>query len=83
MIEMLSPRLFPWCRTKSNQSIGQSASFCPPGENDNYYNLAQNLRRSITDMKIKIDSQMRILAALKDRVKDQVSEMQKLEVKCL
>lgn len=31
-------------------------------------------------MKIKIDRQMRILAAVKDRVKDQVTEMQRLEV---
>lgn len=31
-------------------------------------------------MKIKIDRQLRILAALKDRVKDQVVEMQRLEV---
>ncbi|KAI3375880.1 hypothetical protein L3Q82_003758 [Scortum barcoo] len=46
----------------------------------NYYDLAQNLRQRITDMKIKIDRQLRILAALKDRVKDQVIEMQKLEV---
>ncbi|XP_070785972.1 fibrinogen alpha chain-like [Enoplosus armatus] len=50
-------------------------------DNDNgYYNLAQSLRQKITDMKIKIDRQLRILAALKDRVKDQVVEMQRLEV---
>lgn len=35
-------------------------------------------------MKIKIDAQLRALAALKDRVRDQVSEMQRLEVRlCL
>ncbi|XP_068164972.1 fibrinogen alpha chain [Antennarius striatus] len=45
-----------------------------------YYDLAQNLRQRITDMKIKIDRQLRILSALKDRVKDQVDDMQKLEV---
>ncbi|CAF87511.1 unnamed protein product, partial [Tetraodon nigroviridis] len=45
-----------------------------------YYALAQNLRRNINDMKIKIDAQLRALAALKDRVRDQVSEMQRLEV---
>ncbi|MEQ2167539.1 hypothetical protein GOODEAATRI_005140, partial [Goodea atripinnis] len=38
------------------------------------------LRQRITDMKIKIDRQQKALAALKDRVKDQVVEMQKLEV---
>lgn len=32
-------------------------------------------------MKIKIDRQLRILAAMKDRVKDQVVEMQRLEVR--
>lgn len=34
-------------------------------------------------MKIKIDSQLRTLAALKDRVKDQVAQMQRLEVRLL
>lgn len=58
-------------------SVPQNVS---PGNNNNYYVLAQNLRRSITEMKIKIDSQLRILAALKDRVKDQVTQMQRLEV---
>ncbi|TNN33870.1 Fibrinogen alpha chain [Liparis tanakae] len=49
--------------------------------NDNiYYDLAQNLRKRITDMKIRIDRQMGILRALKDRVKDQLVEMQRLEV---
>ena len=32
-------------------------------------------------MKIKIDRQLRLLGALKDRVKDQVAEMQRLEVR--
>lgn len=49
--------------------------------NDNmYYNLAQTLRQRITEMKIKIDRQQKVLAALRDRVKDQVVEMQKMEV---
>ncbi|XP_036968583.1 fibrinogen alpha chain isoform X2 [Acanthopagrus latus] len=50
------------------------------GHDTNYYDLAQSLRQRITDMKIKIDRQLRILATLKDRVKDQVVEMQRLEV---
>ncbi|KAM6909410.1 fibrinogen alpha chain [Xenentodon cancila] len=50
------------------------------GSDNNYYDLAQSLRKRITDMKIKIDRQMRILSALKDRVKDQVTEMQRLEL---
>ena len=53
----------------------------PPGHDTNYYDLAQSLRQRITDMKIKIDRQLRILATLKDRVKDQVVEMQRLEVR--
>ena len=57
-------------------------SLCLPPDNSNkYYTLAQNLRQSISDMKIKIDLQLRTLAALKDRVRDQVTEMQKLEVR--
>ncbi|KAL7374978.1 hypothetical protein ABVT39_010008 [Epinephelus coioides] len=47
---------------------------------NNYFDLAQSLRQRITDMKIKIDRQLSVLAALKDRVKDQVVEMQRLEV---
>ncbi|KAE8279501.1 Fibrinogen alpha chain Fibrinopeptide A Fibrinogen alpha chain Precursor [Larimichthys crocea] len=50
------------------------------GYDNNYYDLAQRLRQRITDMKIRIDRQLRTLAALKDRVKDQVADMQKLEV---
>uniref|UniRef100_A0A3B4VCE8 Fibrinogen alpha chain n=1 Tax=Seriola dumerili TaxID=41447 RepID=A0A3B4VCE8_SERDU len=50
------------------------------GGDNSYYDLAQNLRQRITDLKIKIDRQLRVLAALKDRVKDQVVEMQRLEV---
>uniref|UniRef100_A0A665TE02 Fibrinogen alpha/beta/gamma chain coiled coil domain-containing protein n=1 Tax=Echeneis naucrates TaxID=173247 RepID=A0A665TE02_ECHNA len=50
------------------------------GNDNNYYDLAQNLRQRITDMKVKIDRQLRILAALKDRVKQQVVDMERLEV---
>ncbi|XP_061566057.1 fibrinogen alpha chain [Cololabis saira] len=50
------------------------------GSDNDYYDLAQNLRKRITELKIKIDRQMRILSALKDRVKDQVTEMQRMEI---
>ncbi|XP_029283125.1 LOW QUALITY PROTEIN: fibrinogen alpha chain [Cottoperca gobio] len=50
------------------------------GHDSRYYDLAQNLRQRITDMKIRIDRQLRVMAALKDRVGDQVVEMQRLEV---
>ncbi|XP_017292488.1 fibrinogen alpha chain [Kryptolebias marmoratus] len=49
------------------------------GNDNNYYDLAQNLRQRITDMKIRIDRQMKVLSALKDRIKDQVNVMQRLE----
>ncbi|XP_068612222.1 fibrinogen alpha chain-like [Brachionichthys hirsutus] len=50
------------------------------GDDNSYFDLAQHLRQRITDMKIKIDRQLGILGALKDRVKDQVEDMQRLEV---
>nr|XP_020477878.1 fibrinogen alpha chain [Monopterus albus] len=50
------------------------------GTDNTYYDLAQSLRQRITDMKIKIDRQLRFLATLKDQVKDQVVEMHRLEV---
>ncbi|XP_037614866.1 fibrinogen alpha chain-like isoform X1 [Sebastes umbrosus] len=50
------------------------------GHDNTYYDLAQSLRQRITDMKIKIDRQLSALAALKERVKDQVVEMQRLEI---
>ncbi|XP_061664967.1 uncharacterized protein LOC133494811 isoform X2 [Syngnathoides biaculeatus] len=50
------------------------------GQDDRYYNLAQNLRQRISEMKVRIDRQLRVLAALRDRVTDQVGDMQKLEV---
>ncbi|XP_034021068.1 fibrinogen alpha chain [Thalassophryne amazonica] len=50
------------------------------GTDQRYHNLAQTLRQRITEIKIQIDRQLRILAALKNRVKDQVVDMQRLEV---
>ncbi|XP_037335793.2 fibrinogen alpha chain-like [Pungitius pungitius] len=50
------------------------------GNDNSYYDLAQSLRQRISDMKIKIDRQLSILRALKQRVGDQVVEMQRLEV---
>ena len=68
------------CRTQycihSNMS-----SLLPPDYDNNYYDLAQTLRKRITEMKIKIDRQLRLLALLKENVKDQVTNMQRLEVR--
>ncbi|XP_067379224.1 fibrinogen alpha chain [Channa argus] len=50
------------------------------GSDNTFYDLAQTLRQRITEMKIRIDRQLSVLAALKDRIKDQVVEMQRLEV---
>ncbi|KAM9717634.1 uncharacterized protein ACNS7B_021255 [Menidia menidia] len=50
------------------------------GNDNSYYDLAQNLRQRISDLKMKIDRQLKILGALKDRVRDQVTDMQRLEV---
>ncbi|XP_072314907.1 fibrinogen alpha chain [Eucyclogobius newberryi] len=50
------------------------------GNDNNYLDVAQTLRQRITDMKIKIDQQLQVLGALKERVRDQVADMQRLEV---
>ncbi|XP_051994160.1 fibrinogen alpha chain-like [Xyrauchen texanus] len=49
------------------------------GNDNRYASLAEQLRRRISEIKIKIDHQLRLLEALKTRVKDQVGVMQKLE----
>uniref|UniRef100_A0A8C7XXP9 Fibrinogen alpha chain n=1 Tax=Oryzias sinensis TaxID=183150 RepID=A0A8C7XXP9_9TELE len=50
------------------------------GHDNRYLELAQSLRQRITEIKIRIDRQMKVMAALKGRIRDQVTEMQKLEV---
>ncbi|XP_077598164.1 fibrinogen alpha chain [Stigmatopora nigra] len=50
------------------------------GQDERYHNLALNLRQRISDMKVKIDRQLKILAELRQRLTDQVGDMQKLEV---
>ncbi|KAK7162140.1 hypothetical protein R3I94_004705 [Phoxinus phoxinus] len=50
------------------------------GTDNRYASLADQLRQRITDIKIKIDRQLRLLDALKSQVKDQVIVMQRLEV---
>ncbi|KAI4794073.1 hypothetical protein KUCAC02_032300 [Chaenocephalus aceratus] len=50
------------------------------GNDNSYFDLAQSLRTRITEMKIRIDRQLGVLAALKQRVKDQVDDMQRLEI---
>lgn len=61
--------------------FASESSLFPAGNDNMYYNLAQTLRQRITEMKVRIDRQHKALAALKARVKDQVVEMQKLEVR--
>lgn len=50
------------------------------GNDNRYATLAEQLRQRITDIKIKIDRQLRLLDALKSQVKDQVIVIQRLEV---
>ncbi len=50
------------------------------GNDNRYTTLAEQLRQRITDIKIKIDRQLRLLDALKLQVKDQVVVIQRLEV---
>ncbi|XP_016105826.1 fibrinogen alpha chain-like [Sinocyclocheilus grahami] len=50
------------------------------GNDNRYTTLAEQLRQRITDIKIKIDRQLRLLDALKSQVKDQVVVIQRLEV---
>lgn len=50
------------------------------GSDFNYQEMSQKLRRRIVDTKIKIDNQLRIMSTMKDTIKRQVSEMQRLEV---
>uniref|UniRef100_A0A3P9LK56 Fibrinogen alpha chain n=1 Tax=Oryzias latipes TaxID=8090 RepID=A0A3P9LK56_ORYLA len=50
------------------------------GHDNKYFELAQSLRQRITEIKIRIDRQMKVMAALKGRIRDQVTEMQRLEV---
>lgn len=60
--------------------LNPNVFFFSPGNDNLYYDLAQNLRQRITEMKVRIDTQQKTLAALRDRVKDQVAEMLKIEV---
>ncbi|KAG5260661.1 hypothetical protein AALO_G00295030 [Alosa alosa] len=50
------------------------------GDDNKYMSLAESLRKRIVEVKIKIERQLRILEALKTRVREQVIEMQRLEV---
>ncbi|XP_062373179.1 fibrinogen alpha chain-like [Sardina pilchardus] len=50
------------------------------GNDNKYMSLAESLRQRIVEVKIKIDRQLNILEALKARVREQVIEMQRLEV---
>lgn len=50
------------------------------GSDTRYATLAEQLRQRISEIKIKIDRQLRLLEALKSQIKDQVVTMQRLEV---
>ncbi|MBN3287254.1 FIBA protein, partial [Polyodon spathula] len=50
------------------------------GNNNKYVNLADQLRRRIVALKLKIDDQLKVLIVLKDKIREQVDTMQALEV---
>ncbi|MBN3287545.1 FIBA protein, partial [Polyodon spathula] len=50
------------------------------GNDNKYVNLADQLRRRIVDLKLKIENHLRILTILKDKIREQVDTMQALEV---
>uniref|UniRef100_A0AAY4CX40 Fibrinogen C-terminal domain-containing protein n=1 Tax=Denticeps clupeoides TaxID=299321 RepID=A0AAY4CX40_9TELE len=50
------------------------------GNDNKYMTLAEQLRQRIVEIKMKIDRQLRLLQSLKARVKEQIIEMQRLEV---
>ncbi|KAL4618126.1 fibrinogen alpha chain [Arapaima gigas] len=50
------------------------------GNDNRFMSLADQLRQRIVNIKIKIDRQLKLLEALRNRVKNQVKEMQRLEV---
>ncbi|CAL8241236.1 unnamed protein product [Merluccius merluccius] len=50
------------------------------GNDNNYYDISQRLRKRIIDIKIKIDQQLRLMYIMKEQIKKQVSEMQRMEV---
>ncbi|XP_051559263.1 fibrinogen alpha chain-like [Myxocyprinus asiaticus] len=50
------------------------------GNDNRYASLAEQLRQRISEIKIKIDRQLRLLEALKTQVKNQVVVMKRLEV---
>ncbi|XP_016432191.1 fibrinogen alpha chain-like [Sinocyclocheilus rhinocerous] len=69
--DQVSKNTYTYLRERLTSSAG----------NDNRYStLAEQLRERITDIKIKIDRQLRLLDALKSQVKDQVVVIQRLEV---
>ncbi|KAJ8403555.1 hypothetical protein AAFF_G00348810 [Aldrovandia affinis] len=50
------------------------------GNDNRYQTLAEQLRQRIVSIKVKIVAQLKLLQALKERVRDQVTEMKRLEV---
>lgn len=50
------------------------------GGDSSYYDLSQKLRRRIVDMKIKIDRQLIRMSTMKDQIRAQVTDIQRMEV---
>ncbi|KAJ8269527.1 hypothetical protein COCON_G00121340 [Conger conger] len=70
----------------TNQNTEQTYTFLrdklvtDTGNDNKYMGLAEQLRQRIVSIKVKIVAQLKLLQALKGRIRDQVTEMKRLEV---
>uniref|UniRef100_A0A4W5L9G6 Fibrinogen alpha/beta/gamma chain coiled coil domain-containing protein n=1 Tax=Hucho hucho TaxID=62062 RepID=A0A4W5L9G6_9TELE len=74
-------KLLDQSRAKHRSRLTSNAGEILYRDDNSFYDLAERLRQRIVDIKIKIDRQLRILNALKTSIKDQVIEMQRMEVR--
>lgn len=56
------------------------ALFVDPGHDNRFKSLTEQLRERILTLKVRIDQQLKILEALKTRVREQVKEVERTEV---
>ncbi|KAJ8382699.1 hypothetical protein SKAU_G00034770 [Synaphobranchus kaupii] len=66
--------------TKETYNFLRDRLVIDSGNDNKYMGLAEQLRQRIVSIKVKIETQLRLLQALKGRVRDQVTEMKRLEV---
>ncbi|KAJ8262441.1 hypothetical protein GJAV_G00166520 [Gymnothorax javanicus] len=66
--------------TKQTYDFLREGLVTDTGNDNKYMTLAEQLRQRIVSIKIKIESQLRLLQALKGRTIDQVKDMKRMEV---